>query len=82
MFGTSCWIFVNVIHVACLIGRHKAVCCCSAYFCIFHLKEFDLQVFNRGDYEALLHRKQTAERLTSVLYPNDANEKGLNFFAL
>jgi starch phosphorylase len=38
--------------------------------------EFDLQEFNAGDYAEAVAEKNTAENITMVLYPNDANENG------
>jgi len=38
--------------------------------------EFDLQEFNEGDYAESVAEKNTAENITMVLYPNDANENG------
>ncbi len=37
---------------------------------------FDLQDFNAGDYAESVASKNTAENITMVLYPNDANENG------
>jgi starch phosphorylase len=37
---------------------------------------FDLQEFNAGDYADAVAAKNTAENITMVLYPNDANENG------
>lgn len=39
-------------------------------------EEFDLQGFNAGDYAESVAAKNTAENITMVLYPNDANENG------
>ncbi|MEQ1638069.1 MAG: glycogen/starch/alpha-glucan phosphorylase [Methylococcales bacterium] len=39
-------------------------------------EEFDLQEFNAGDYADAVAAKNTAENITMVLYPNDANENG------
>ena len=39
-------------------------------------EEFDLQEFNAGDYAEAVRDKNTAEHITMVLYPNDANENG------
>jgi starch phosphorylase len=39
-------------------------------------EEFDLQEFNAGDYAESVAAKNTAENITMVLYPNDANENG------
>jgi starch phosphorylase len=39
-------------------------------------EEFDLQEFNQGDYADSVAAKVTAEHITMVLYPNDANENG------
>ncbi len=39
-------------------------------------EEFDLQEFNEGDYAESVAQKNTAENITMVLYPNDANENG------
>ncbi|MFZ2726007.1 MAG: glycogen/starch/alpha-glucan phosphorylase [Methylococcaceae bacterium] len=38
--------------------------------------EFNLQEFNAGDYAESVAAKNTAENITMVLYPNDANENG------
>ena len=38
--------------------------------------EFNLQEFNAGDYAEAVAQKNTAENITMVLYPNDANENG------
>ena len=37
---------------------------------------FDLQEFNEGDYVEAVAAKNTAENISMVLYPNDANENG------
>jgi glycogen phosphorylase len=37
---------------------------------------FDLQEFNAGDYAEAVAAKNSAENITMVLYPNDANENG------
>jgi len=37
-------------------------------------EEFNLQEFNAGDYAEAVAQKNTAENITMVLYPNDANE--------
>ncbi|MDT4329243.1 glycogen/starch/alpha-glucan phosphorylase [Methylomonas sp. MED-D] len=39
-------------------------------------EEFNLQEFNAGDYAEAVAQKVTAENITMVLYPNDANENG------
>ena len=39
-------------------------------------ESFDLQDFNAGDYAESVAAKNTAENITMVLYPNDANENG------
>ena len=39
-------------------------------------EEFGLQEFNAGDYAEAVAAKNTAENITMVLYPNDANENG------
>lgn len=39
-------------------------------------EEFNLQEFNQGDYAEAVAQKNTAENITMVLYPNDANENG------
>lgn len=39
-------------------------------------EEFDLAEFNAGDYSDSVGSKITAEHITMVLYPNDANENG------
>ena len=39
-------------------------------------EEFNLQDFNAGDYAEAVAQKNTAENITMVLYPNDANENG------
>jgi starch phosphorylase len=39
-------------------------------------EEFDLKEFNAGDYAEAVAAKNTAENITMVLYPNDANENG------
>lgn len=39
-------------------------------------EEFDLAEFNAGDYAEAVAAKNTAENITMVLYPNDANENG------
>lgn len=38
--------------------------------------DFDLQGFNKGDYAESVAAKNSAENITMVLYPNDANENG------
>lgn len=39
-------------------------------------EEFNLQEFNAGAYAESVAQKNTAENITMVLYPNDANENG------
>lgn len=39
-------------------------------------EEFKLEEFNAGDYAEAVASKITAENITMVLYPNDANENG------
>ncbi len=39
-------------------------------------EEFNLQEFNAGEYAEAVAQKNTAENITMVLYPNDANENG------
>ncbi len=39
-------------------------------------EEFDLQEFNAGSYPEAVAEKTSAEQITMVLYPNDANENG------
>jgi starch phosphorylase len=39
-------------------------------------EEFDLDEFNSGDYADAVAEKISAENITMVLYPNDANENG------
>ncbi len=39
-------------------------------------EEFNLDEFNAGDYAESVASKVTAEHITMVLYPNDANENG------
>lgn len=39
-------------------------------------EEFNLEEFNAGDYAESVAAKITAEHITMVLYPNDANENG------
>jgi starch phosphorylase len=39
-------------------------------------EEFNLEEFNAGDYAEAVAQKNTAENITMVLYPNDANENG------
>jgi len=39
-------------------------------------EEFNLDEFNAGDYAEAVAEKITAENITMVLYPNDANENG------
>jgi starch phosphorylase len=38
--------------------------------------DFDLTEFNQGDYSEAVARKNMAEQITMVLYPNDASENG------
>jgi glycogen phosphorylase len=38
--------------------------------------EFDLDAFNRGDYDAAVAARRRADDITAVLYPNDATEYG------
>lgn len=38
--------------------------------------DFDLAEFNQGDYTEAVARKNLAEQITMVLYPNDASENG------
>ncbi len=39
-------------------------------------REFNLTVFNRGDYAGAMHDKVMSENITKVLYPNDQEEQG------
>jgi len=39
-------------------------------------EDFNLDEFNAGDYAEAVAAKNTAENITMVLYPNDANENG------
>lgn len=39
-------------------------------------QEFNFEQFNRGDYVGAIHERQSAEYITSVLYPNDQSEQG------
>lgn len=39
-------------------------------------EEFNLEEFNAGDYAESVAAKNTAENISMVLYPNDANESG------
>ena len=39
-------------------------------------EEFNLQEFNEGDYFSAVESKNTAERISKVLYPNDNNYEG------
>src|SRR5439155_5440226 len=39
-------------------------------------KEFDLQVFNDGDYVQAVADKEDSEIISKVLYPNDNNQAG------
>jgi len=39
-------------------------------------EEFNLEEFNAGDYAEAVAAKNTAENISMVLYPNDANENG------
>ncbi len=39
-------------------------------------EEFDLDEFNAGEYAEAVAKKNNAENITMVLYPNDANENG------
>ncbi|MFO7765465.1 MAG: glycogen/starch/alpha-glucan phosphorylase [Pelovirga sp.] len=41
-------------------------------------EEFDLGEFNAGDYAGSVAAKNEAEKITMVLYPNDASENGKN----
>jgi len=38
--------------------------------------EFDIDIFNRGDYLRAFERKLAIERISKVLYPSDSNEQG------
>ena len=38
--------------------------------------EFDIDIFNRGDYLRAFERKLGIERISKVLYPSDSNEQG------
>lgn len=38
--------------------------------------EFNLDQFNKGDYFGAIGERQSAEYITSVLYPNDSSEQG------
>lgn len=39
-------------------------------------REFNLNIFNRGDYAGAMHDKVMSENITKVLYPNDKEEQG------
>lgn len=39
-------------------------------------KEFDLESFSRGDYYGAVAEKESSEKISSVLYPNDSTEAG------
>ncbi len=39
-------------------------------------REFNLSVFNRGDYAGAMHDKVMSENISKVLYPNDEAEEG------
>jgi len=39
-------------------------------------KEFDLDSFSKGDYYAAIAAKEEAEKISSVLYPNDSTDSG------
>lgn len=39
-------------------------------------KEFDLASFSRGDYYGAIADKETSEKISSVLYPNDSTDAG------
>jgi starch phosphorylase len=38
--------------------------------------DFDIDIFNRGDYLKAFERKLAVERISNVLYPSDTNEAG------
>ena len=38
--------------------------------------EFDIEIFNRGDYVRAFERKLASERISNVLYPSDSSEHG------
>jgi len=38
--------------------------------------EFDIEIFNRGDYLRAFERKLASERISNVLYPSDSSEHG------
>lgn len=38
--------------------------------------EFNFESFNSGDYFGAINERQSAEYITSVLYPNDSTEGG------
>jgi glycogen phosphorylase len=40
------------------------------------VEDFDLPIFNRGDYWGAVQRKVESENLTKVLYPNDEHPQG------
>jgi starch phosphorylase len=39
-------------------------------------EEFDIEIFNRGDYIAAVESNIAAQRISKVLYPSDSNEAG------
>lgn len=39
-------------------------------------REFDLESFSRGDYYGAVAEKESSEKISSVLYPNDSTEGG------
>jgi starch phosphorylase len=45
-------------------------------------KEFDLEMFNKGDFFKSVEDKQHSEQLSAVLYPNDNTEQGKTISSL
>jgi len=39
-------------------------------------KEFDLRLFNEGNYEQSVESRNSSENISKVLYPNDASASG------
>ena len=74
-----CWIDTNVLAVPFdtpIPGYQNGTVNTLRLWKAVATEEFNLDEFNAGDYAEAVAAKITAENITMVLYPNDANENG------
>lgn len=57
-------------------GFHTRTCANIRLWSSKPRRQFDLQSFNAGNYQASVQEQQMAEQITSVLYPNDNTMQG------